>query len=108
MIFICIQPLVIRIKSECSLAFNRWYPNDGNLLGTTDAAQKELELLVEVGIQYQFFIIKSTTTAYLPKLTEINLRPLQTVIPFRPSLADEMEVLGAPIGFDRFMKDSFM
>lgn len=99
-----IQPLISKISGECGLILNKWYANDGNLLGPVDAVRKALKLLMETGPEYQFYINPTKRTAYWPKKTARNLGPLQDVRSLSHSSKEGMEILGALVDFESFTK----
>lgn len=105
---LCLQPLVRQISNECDLVLNRWYADDGNLLGPISAVQKALKILVRKGPMYQFHLNPSKTTAYWPALSQEGIANLRKSVPLRLSQENGVEILGSRIGTDEYMRSHLM
>lgn len=100
---LALQPLARRISHECDVLMNRWYADDGTIIGRIDEVAKALKILNTEGPTHQFFLNPAKTRVFWPSLSPDLLLPLTTVAPLHVIEDGGLELLGAPIGSDSFM-----
>jgi hypothetical protein len=59
---LAIQPLVLRIQSECDLDLNFWYADDDTLVGSVAEVSKAYQILKDEGPTYCFFLVPHKTS----------------------------------------------
>ena len=89
---LALQPLVRRLSVQCRPALNRWYADDGTIVGPIDEVIKALTILRDEGPGFGFYRNISKYRAYWPSSTSDNLSRLLTVF---PSIWPLMEVLSS-------------
>ena len=83
---------------------NRWYADDGTLIGQIDEVAKALDIITKQGPRFQFFLNSLKTRVFWPNRQADLLSPLLTVGPPRIIDAGGVDPLGAPIGSPNFME----
>lgn len=101
---LALQPLVRRITRECSLLLNRWYADDGTLIGTIPEVTKALRILHTFGPSMGFRMNISKCRAFWPTTEPSLLESLTTSFPLHVSQEGGIALLGAPLGTDEFMR----
>ena len=114
LLFALVLDVIVReIDSNCNLALNLWYLDDGNLVGSPEQVHKALDIIARVGPDYGIFLNLDKCHFYTR-----HTRLLERVIPHFPntlkpenfhSLEEEQgfEVLGSPIGGVHFCETFF-
>jgi hypothetical protein len=104
---LAIQPLVVRIKSECDLELNLWYADDGTSVGSVAEVAKAYQILKDEGPKYFFFLVPHKTSLWW--LT-MDCERLRLLLDFRLDVdVNELPLtgivlLGSPVGSDAFVK----
>lgn len=78
---VALQPLFRRISRHCCIALNRWYADDGILVGPIDEVVKALKLLRDEGPASGFYVNISKCRAYWPTTTPAHLSRLLNFFP---------------------------
>ena len=102
---LAIQPLVQRISTECRLSLNRWYPDDGTLIGPIHEVRKAMTILTQAGSHIGFSINVEKCRAFWPTTRPEKSLPLTESFPMHVSGDGGISLLGAPLGTDTFMAD---
>ena len=93
---LAIQPLVRRVSQECSLALNRWYADDGTLIGPIAEVTKALRILRDEGPAAGFHINIAKSRAYWPTATPENMSRHLHTFPLQVPDDEGLVLLGAP------------
>jgi hypothetical protein len=97
-----LKKIIKKINKACSLKYNRWFMDDGNLVGTSEEIIKAWNIIVNHGPQLGLYVNS-------PKCEWIPLgEPIPCPIPnVKENLIKNFEVLGAPIG-DKTYTESYV
>jgi hypothetical protein len=59
-----IQPLILRVQSKCDSELNRWYADDGTLVGSIAEVAKAYQILKDDGLKYFFSLVPHKTSLW--------------------------------------------
>jgi hypothetical protein len=104
---LAIQPLILRVQSECDLELNLWYADDSTLVGSIAEVAKAYQILKDDGPKYCFSLVPHKTSLWWRTMDCVRLRML-----FDSRLdIDENDLplpvnvlVGSPVGSDDFVK----
>ena len=63
-----VQPLIRRISQTCNLELNRWYADDGLLIGRIAEVKRALQILRDEGPAHNFYMHVGKTKSYWPTI----------------------------------------
>ena len=87
-----------KIEEECHLPLNVYYADDGIIAGPIAEIKKALQLLQNLGPEYQFFVNMSKTRAYVPSGSATTIAGLTELLPEENISSMGISLLGIPIG----------
>jgi Reverse transcriptase (RNA-dependent DNA polymerase) len=61
---LAIQPLILRVQSECDLELNHWYADDCTLVGSIAMVAKAYQILKDDGPKYCFSLVPHKTSLW--------------------------------------------
>lgn len=99
-----LQPVINTISQSCDLALNRWYDEDGTLIGSIEQVSRAVHILLSEGANINFQVQARKTIAFWPRISQHKIRPLTSILPVRVANVNGIELLGAPIGSESFVK----
>ena len=114
---LALKPVVDAIEEQVpTLTLNAWYCDDANLVGNLEELQAVVDIIQQEGAPRGFILSTSATVppSKLPKTTIwspmdrpdfIDQDPLQRGVP-RVRAADGITVLGAPVGWRGFVRQT--
>ena len=102
---LAVQPLIRRISRECNLSLNRWYADDGTLIGTIPEVTKALTILKTSGPDIGFTMNVSKCRAYWPSTNPTSLQTMTHSFPLQITQDGGIALLGAPLGTGAYIKD---
>jgi hypothetical protein len=102
-----IQPLVLRIQSECDLDLNLWYADDGTLVGSVSEVAKAYQILKDKGPKYCFVLVPHKTSLWWLTMDCVRLRLLcgcRLDIKVNDLSLPGIILVGSPVGSDEFVR----
>ena len=99
-----VQPLIRCISQVCNLKLNRWYADDGLLIGRISEVKRALQILRDEGSAHNFFMHIGKTKAYWPTIDTNRLSKITDEIPIDVMTAGGVDILGAPVGSINYME----
>ena len=97
------QPLVCCITQKFNLLLNRWYADDGTIIGTVAEVTKALKILKMFGPGVGFNMNIAKCQAFWPTTTPSILQSITQNF-LHVSSEGGITLLGAPLGTDAFVK----
>lgn len=98
-----IHPLIRRISRECNLLMNRWYADDGTIIGRISEVHRALRILQTDGPTHHFWINSSKTKAFWPIMTTSKLSDICRATGIDTTPKQGLPLLGVPVGTDEYM-----
>jgi hypothetical protein len=102
-----IQPLVLRIQSECDLELNLWYADDDTLVGSVAEVAKAYQILKDEGPKYCVFLVPHKTSLWWLTMDCVLLRLLfdcRLEVDFNDLPLPGIVLVGSPVDSDKFVK----
>ena len=100
---LALRPLTRLISQSCDVLMNRWYADDGKIIGRIHEVVKALEIIKKDGPKYQFYLKPTKTRVFWPKQRSDNIRALAAVDSLHIIEEGGLDLLGAPIGTELYM-----
>ena len=99
-----VQPLIRRISQTCNLELNRWYADDGLLIGRIAEVKRALQILRDEGPAHNFYMHVGKTKSYWPTIDTNLLSHITEEIPIDVISDGGVDILGAPVGSRNYME----
>lgn len=100
---VTIHSLVQKNFRESILSLNRWYADDGTMIGPVDSVCRALDILITEGPVYNFHLNAAKMKAFWHRSHSSHLARLQALLPLHDVKKEGLALLGAPIGSDQFV-----
>ena len=100
---LALRPLTRPISQSCNVLMNRWYADDGTIIGRIDEVVKALEIIKKEGPKYRFYLNPAKTRVFWPKQRSDNLQSLTAVDSLHVIEEGRVDLLGAPIENELYM-----
>jgi hypothetical protein len=103
---LAIQPLILRVQSECDLELNFWYADYGPLVGSIAEVAKAYQILKNDGPKYCFSLVSHKISLWWRTMNCVRLRLL---FDCRLDIDDNclpllgIVLVGSPVGSDDFL-----
>ena len=100
---LALRPLNRLTLQSCDVLMNRWYADDGTIIGRIDEVVKALEIIKKEGPKYRFYLNPAKNRVFWPKQRSDNLQALTAVDSLHVIEDGGVELLGTPIGTELYM-----
>ena len=101
---LALHRLIRRITQTCNLLLNRWYADDGTIIGTVAEVTKALKILQMSGPRLDSHMNISKCQAFWPTTTPSLLKSSTQTFPLHVSSKGGIALLSAPLGTEAFVK----
>ena len=102
---LALQPLITRISRECNLSLNRWYADDGTLIGTIPEVTQALIILKTSGPDIGVFDERLEMSRISALHEPTALQTMTHSFPLQITQVSSIALLSAPLGTGEYIKE---